>query len=58
MGLVQALRAHDVEHELIVFPDDVHSFLIFDRWVKSFRASDDFLERRLRNRGVATDGGG
>lgn len=58
VGLVQALRAHDVEHELIVFPDDVHSFLIFDRWVRSFRASDDFLQRKLWDRRVATDGGG
>ncbi len=58
VGLVQALRAHDIEHELMVFPDDVHSFLIFDRWVRSFRASDDFLRRKLWDRGVATDGGG
>ena len=58
VGLVQALRAHDVEHELIVYPDDVHSFLIFRRWVETFEASDDFLTRRLENRAVATDGGG
>ena len=48
VGLVQLLRAHDVEHELIVFPDDVHSFLVFDRWIQSFEASDEFFERRLQ----------
>lgn len=58
VGLVQALRAHDVEHELIVYPDDVHSFLLFHRWVEAFEASDDFLRRKLWNRDVATDGGG
>lgn len=58
VGLVQALRAHGVEHELIVYPDDVHSFLIFNRWVETFEASDDFLTRKLENRAVATDGAG
>ncbi|MDX1493432.1 MAG: prolyl oligopeptidase family serine peptidase, partial [Longimicrobiales bacterium] len=58
VGLVQALRANDVEYELIVYPDDVHSFLIFDRWVETFQASDDFLRRKLWNRSVATDGSG
>src|SRR5205085_3969395 len=28
-GLVQLLRAHNVYHELIVFPDDVHYSLLF-----------------------------
>jgi len=58
VGLVQALRAHDVEYELIVYPDDVHSFLLFHRWVKAFEASDDFLRRKLWNRNVPENGGG
>ncbi len=46
-GLVQLLRAHDIYFELIVYPDDVHSFLIFDRWLRTFNAADDFFERFL-----------
>jgi hypothetical protein len=42
----------------MVFPDDVHSSLLFHRWVESFEASDDFLERKRRGRDVATDGAG
>ena len=57
VGLVQLLRAQGIEHELIVYPDDVHSFLIFDRWVQSFEASDVFLARKLRGGPVATDSG-
>ena len=57
VGLVQALRAHDVEYELMVFPDDVHDSLLFYRWIEAFEASDDFLDRKLRNRSVTTDGG-
>ena len=48
VGLVQALRAHQVPFELIVFPDDVHAFLLHHRWIETFEAMDDFLERHLR----------
>jgi len=47
VGLVQLLRAHDVPHEVIVFPDDVHSFLLHRRWLQTFEAMDDFLDRML-----------
>ena len=50
VGLVQALRAHDVPHELIVFPDEVHDFLVFDRWLRTFHATDDFFRRKLVGR--------
>ncbi len=56
VGLVQLLRAHDVPHELIVFPDEVHDFLIHERWLQAFRATDEFFERTLR-RGVRTQDG-
>ncbi len=49
VGLVQLLRAHEVPYELIVYPDDVHSFLLFYRWIESFNATDDFFERKLRD---------
>ncbi|MBZ5497213.1 MAG: prolyl oligopeptidase family serine peptidase [Acidobacteriia bacterium] len=48
VGLVQLLRAKNVHYELIVFPDEVHDFLVFQRWLKTFNAADDFLNRFLR----------
>lgn len=50
VGLVQLLRGHNVPFELIVFPDDVHSFLLHERWLRTFRATDDFFERTLIRR--------
>lgn len=50
VGLVQALRANDVYYELIVFPDEVHDFLVFDKWLMTFGATDDFFDRFLRNK--------
>jgi dipeptidyl-peptidase-4 len=57
VSLVQLLRAHDVEYELMVFPDDVHDSLLFHRWIEAFEASDDFLTRKLAGEPVATDRG-
>jgi dipeptidyl aminopeptidase/acylaminoacyl peptidase len=51
-GLVQLLRAHGVYHELIVFPDDVHDFLLHRRWLISFNAMDDFFRRFLKGEGA------
>jgi dipeptidyl aminopeptidase/acylaminoacyl peptidase len=47
-GLVQLLRARNVRYELIVFPDEVHDFLVFKRWLTTFNAADDFFNRFLR----------
>ncbi len=60
VGLVQLLRAHDVPHELIVFPDEVHTFLIHDRWMRTFHAMDDFFDRYLlgEEAGRWSDGNG
>jgi dipeptidyl-peptidase 4 len=50
VGLVQALRAHEVYYELIVFPDEVHDFLVFDKWLQTWDATEDFLQRFLWDR--------
>lgn len=47
-GLVQLLRARNIHYELIVYPDEVHDFLVFGRWVKTFNAADEFFGRFLR----------
>ncbi len=46
-GLVQLLRARNVEYELIVFPDDVHDSLLHSRWVYTFERMDEFLKKHL-----------
>ncbi len=47
-GLVQLLRAHNVEHELIVFPDDVHDSLLYKRWIYTFERTGEFIGRYLK----------
>ena len=57
-GLVQLLRAHDVYYELIVFPDDVHDSLLYERWLLAFNAGDDFFQRFIvEKESTVPDGG-
>jgi dipeptidyl aminopeptidase/acylaminoacyl peptidase len=45
--LVEELRRRHVELEQLIFPDEIHGFLLHRRWVQVFEASADFLERKL-----------
>jgi dipeptidyl-peptidase 4 len=57
-GLVQLLRAKDIYHELIVFPDDVHDSLLYSRWMYTFDRMEQFLRKFLApDRKMTTDAG-
>jgi dipeptidyl-peptidase 4 len=47
VGLVQLLRARNIYHELIVFPDDIHETLLHSRWIYTFDRMQAFLDRFL-----------
>ncbi len=55
-GLVQLLRARNVYHELIVFPDDLHESLLHSRWLYTLDRMEKFLHKFLMETPVA--GGG
>jgi dipeptidyl aminopeptidase/acylaminoacyl peptidase len=46
--LVEALRAQGTEFEELIFPDDIHDFLLWEHWVNAMKAADGFFERKLR----------
>ena len=48
VNLVEELRERDVHVEYLVFPDEVHNFLVHDNWVRAFEATADFFDRKLR----------
>ncbi|HET8891197.1 MAG TPA: prolyl oligopeptidase family serine peptidase [Candidatus Angelobacter sp.] len=46
--LIQRLRRQNVEIEQIIFPDEIHDFLLWRTWVKSYKAGAEFFDRKLK----------
>jgi len=46
--LAEALRKQGVTFEQLIFPDEVHDFLVHAHWVEAYKAADRFLERYLK----------
>jgi dipeptidyl aminopeptidase/acylaminoacyl peptidase len=45
--LAQRLRRQNVEFEEIIFPDEIHDFLLWKTWVRGYQATADFFNRKL-----------
>lgn len=45
--LAEALRKRGVDVEQLIFPDEVHDFLLHRDWLAAYHASADFLDRKL-----------
>ncbi len=48
VDLAEVLRGKGVHVEMLVFPDEVHGFLLHRNWMAAFRAAEDFFGRFLK----------
>ena len=48
VDLVRELRRMEIPHETLVFPDEVHGFLLHRNWVAAYEAAVAFFDRWLR----------
>ncbi len=48
VDLAVRLRERNVPFEQIVFPDEVHDFLLHRHWLEIYRAGAEFLDRHLK----------
>jgi dipeptidyl aminopeptidase/acylaminoacyl peptidase len=48
VDLARRLREQNVEFEQLIFPDDIHDFLLHRHWLAAFHAGADFFGRHLR----------
>ena len=55
INLIIELRKRKVEVEQLVLPDEVHDFLRHQNWVRGYKATADFFNRRLKNTKAATE---
>lgn len=46
--LADALRARNVPVEELIFPDEIHEFLLYRDWLAAYQATAEFLERKLK----------
>jgi dipeptidyl aminopeptidase/acylaminoacyl peptidase len=47
VDLIARLRPKGVYIEQLVFPDDVHDFLLHGNWLKAYHATSDFFDRQF-----------
>ncbi len=48
VDLLQRLRAQKVHVEELIFPDEVHGFLMWKSWIRAYRATEEFFGRELK----------
>jgi dipeptidyl aminopeptidase/acylaminoacyl peptidase len=48
VDLLQRLREHKVHVEQLVFPDEVHDFLMWKSWIKAYGAMEEFFGREMK----------
>jgi dipeptidyl aminopeptidase/acylaminoacyl peptidase len=46
--LVEALRKQKVPFEQLIFPDEIHGFLTWKRWIEAYHASARFIDQHLK----------
>jgi dipeptidyl aminopeptidase/acylaminoacyl peptidase len=49
VDLAESLTRRGVDFEQLVFPDEVHGFLLHRNWVSAYEAALDFLDRKLKD---------
>jgi dipeptidyl aminopeptidase/acylaminoacyl peptidase len=45
--LVEKLRAQNVAFEELIIPDEIHDLLRWSDWVRAYRATTEFFDRKL-----------
>lgn len=50
VDLAQRLREQHVRFEELIFPDEIHDFLMWKNWLRAYGATADFFDRTLKAR--------
>jgi dipeptidyl aminopeptidase/acylaminoacyl peptidase len=46
--LLQRLREQNVHVEELILPDEIHAFLLWQSWIRTYTAAEEFLGRELK----------
>jgi dipeptidyl aminopeptidase/acylaminoacyl peptidase len=47
VSIAESLREQGVYFEQLIFPDEVHGFLLHKNWMSAYKASADFFKRQM-----------
>jgi len=47
VDLLQRLRAQNVHVEELIYPDEIHDFLMWKSWIKAYRSTEEFFGTQL-----------
>jgi len=48
VDLLQRLRIQNVHVEELIFPDEIHGFLLWKSWIRAYGATEEFFGRELK----------
>jgi dipeptidyl aminopeptidase/acylaminoacyl peptidase len=48
-ALIEDLRSHNIEHDVVMIPNEIHAMSRYSSWMKLFNAADVYFGRHLDN---------
>ena len=48
VDLLQRLRQQNVHVEELIYPDEIHDFLLWKNWIRAYRATEEFFGREMK----------
>jgi len=48
--LIEGLRSHNIEHDVIMIPNEIHDMARYSSWMRLFNAADLYFDRHLNKR--------
>lgn len=51
--LIEGLRSHNIDHDVIMIPNEIHDLARYSSWMMLFNAADVYFDRHLDKRSAA-----
>jgi dipeptidyl aminopeptidase/acylaminoacyl peptidase len=48
--LIEGLRSHNIDHDVIMIPNEIHDMARYSSWMMLFNAADVYFDRHLDKR--------
>ena len=53
-ALIEDLRSHNIEHDVVMIPNEIHAMSRYSSWMTLFNAADVYFDRHLEKRSALT----